>query len=64
MKMCKLFDIDTYIERRRGTLRKFLTGERKELWESIKGIEKQARNPNKILWWEQKYTTKDDMEEI
>ena len=61
MKLCNLSTIDEYIKRRRGTLWRLLTEERKELWESIQKLTKPARDPHKVLWWNQKYISKDDM---
>ena len=58
---CGLFNIETYVERRRGTLRKYLTDNRGELLEEAMQTRKPARNANKILWWEQKFITKEEM---
>ena len=60
---CGLFPIETYIERRRGTLRKYLEENRKEFLEEVEKIKAPARNANKILWWKQKYITKEEMTE-
>ena len=64
MKKCKLFDIEVYIERRRGTLRKYLEENRKELLEKAQGIGRHCRNVNKIFWWNQKYVEKKEMDEM
>ena len=60
---CGLFSIETYIERRRGTLRKYLEENRKELMEETSKTTTPARNPNKILWWKQKFISKEEMTE-
>ena len=58
---CGLFSIETYIERRRGTLHKYMEENRTELMEEARGTTKPARNTNKKLWWEQTYITKEEM---
>ena len=58
---CGLFDIETYVERRRGTLRKYLEDNRKELMNEAARTSTPARNPNKILWWKQTYISKEEM---
>ena len=47
---CGLFPIEVYLERRRGTLRKYLEENRKELLEEAMKMTPAARNPNKVLW--------------
>ena len=58
---CGLFDIETYIKRRRGTLRKYLKEYRPELLEEAAKTKPASKNVNKILWWNQNYITKDEM---
>ena len=58
---CGLFSIETYIQRRRGTLHKYLEENRGELMEEARQTTKPARNANKKLWWEQSYITKEEM---
>ena len=58
---CGLFDIETYIKRRRGTLRKYLEEYRPELLEEAAKTKPASKNVNKILWWNQNYITKDEM---
>ena len=60
---CGLFPIEVYLERRRGTLRKYLEENRKELLEEAMKMTPPARNPNKVLWWRQTYLTKEEMTE-
>ena len=50
---CRLFSIETYIERRRGTLLEYLKKYRAGLLEGKKHVRKHYRNVRKILWWEQ-----------
>ena len=60
---CGMFPIEVYLERRRGTLRKYLEENRKELLEEAMKMTPPARNPNKVLWWRQTYLTKEEMTE-
>jgi hypothetical protein len=60
-RLCKLFPIETYLERRRGTLRKYMEENRGEMVERAQGMTRPARNPNKILWWRQKYMEKEEL---
>ena len=56
-----LFPVSTYIQRRRGTLRKYMETYREDLLQEAIEITRPSRNANKILWWKQKYITKEDM---
>ena len=58
MKICKLHPIDTYIERRRGTLRKYLENNQREFFNSIKKVKAPSKQSNKILWWKQSWRDK------
>ena len=62
LEECGLFPIEIYLQRRRGTLRKYLEG-KKELWKRAIGSGRHCRDGNKILWWDQEYLTKETMEE-
>ena len=53
---CGLSQIETYIEKRRGTLWSYLKTNRSELMEEAMGMGKHCRDVKKILWWDQKYT--------
>ena len=53
----------TQRRRRRGTLRKYLEENRKELMEETSKTTTPARNPNKTLWWIQKFISKEEMTE-
>ena len=52
---CGLFPINTYIERRRGTLRRYLDENRRELMEETVSVRKHCKDVNKVLWWEQEH---------
>ena len=58
---CNLFDIETCIKRRRGTLQKCSEEFRPELLEEATKTRPASKNVNKILWWKQDYITKDGM---
>ena len=53
LKICRLFPIEIYIERRRGTLLEYLKKHRPGLLQEVRYITKHYRNVRKILWWEQ-----------
>jgi len=63
-RKCGLFLIETYIKRRRETLRKYLEEFRSELLEEAEQTRPPARNNNKVLWWKQPFITKDEMAEL
>ena len=54
-KICKLEEIETYIQRRRGTLRRYLEVKRKDFFSSMKKVKAPSKQSNKILWWNQTY---------
>ena len=58
LKECGLLEIDSYIERRRGTLRQYMETNRLEL---LKSAEETKKHAQKILWWDQPFLTKTDM---
>ena len=64
LKKCKLLPIEKYIERRRGTLRAYLEEYKPDLMREVTGMTRPARDPNKILWWEQKWLSKKDMHRL
>ena len=61
---CGLFDIGTYVERRRGTLRKYLEEFRADLLRGAEVEARHSRDAHKILWWEQKWIEKEEMAEL
>ena len=60
-KKCGLFSIETYIERRRGTLRKYLEKKKENLIREAIAFGLHYGNTNKKLWWEQKWINKREM---
>ena len=52
-KTCKLEKIETYIQRRRGTLRKYLEEKRTEFFSEIRKVRAPSKQSNKVLWWKQ-----------
>ena len=63
-KKCGLFPIGTYVERRRGTLRKYLEENRAEMLEEAMAMTAPAKSANKILWWKQEWISKEEMTEM
>ena len=61
---CGLFDMETYIKRRRGTLRKYLEEHRGDLLREAEVEARHSGDVHKILWWEQDWIEKDEMMEI
>ena len=64
LKKAKLLPIETYVERRRGTLRKYLELNRKDLLRKAIETKKHCYDVNKILWWNQKWIEKSEMKAI
>ena len=61
---CKLFSVETYIKRRRGTMWKYFNEFRRGLLEETERIKAPPRSVNKVLWWKQPYITKKEMQEL
>lgn len=61
---CGLFSIETYIERKRGTLRKYLEEFRADLLREAEVEARHSQDAHKILWWEQKWINKEEMTEL
>ena len=61
LKECGLLDIDIYIARRRGTLKKYLEVNQNELLQTAERTKKHAKDANKILWWNQPCLTKSEL---
>ena len=53
LKKCGLLEIDIYIARRRGTLRKYLEENRLGLLQDAEKTKRHAKDVNKIMWWNQ-----------
>ena len=64
LEKCGLLPINVYVERRRGTLREYLEKNRKEVIEMAEGCGNHCRDPNKLLWWKQKYVSKTMMKDL
>ena len=47
-----MLPMETYIERRRGTLRKYLEETKEEFFVEIQKTTAPAKNMTKILWWQ------------
>ena len=58
LKECGLVHIEEYIERRRGTLWKYLQENRGELLVETTTCAKHCRDVNKLVWWQQPYIKK------
>ena len=61
LKKCGLLPIEEYIKRRRGTLVKFMEMYRGDLLRRAKICGRHCKDVNKILWWDQEFSTKSDM---
>ena len=61
LKECKLFPIEVYIERRRGTLMNYFEENCEDLLGETKSVKKHPRDAHKLLWWNQKWIKKTDM---
>ena len=64
LKKAKLLPSNTYFERRRGTLRKHLESNRKDLLTKAMSTKKHCYDVNKILWRDQKWIEKGDIKKI
>ena len=64
MVKCKLLPIETYVERRRGTLRKYLEENRADVLAEAGKMGKHNKNVNKIMWWNQNFITKNEMNQV
>ena len=58
LEICKLHPIEKYIERRRGTLRRYFETYRKNLLDSVQKVTPPSKQSNKILWWNQPWINK------
>ena len=64
LKKCALWPMSKYIERRRGTLRKYLEEHKGDLLDEVIALTSPARDPNRVLWWHQAWITKEEMGEL
>ena len=51
----RLFSIETYLERRRGTLWEYFNNHRKGLVEEMERMDAFRRGCTKLLWWDQEF---------
>ena len=61
-RKCGLFPMETYLERRRGTLRRYLETYREPLLRKAENCNKHCFHVGKVLWWDQPYLFKEDMD--
>ena len=61
LKICKLFPMDVYLERQRGTLRDYFNKYRSELFDEMKQSTRHCYAANQKFWWEQSWINKSSM---
>ena len=61
LRKCGLFPIETYIQRWRGTLRKYIENYRNDLLQKAETCGRHCRNIRKIMSWKQPHLEKHDM---
>ena len=61
LKICGLLEIDTYIARQRGTLRKYLKETKPDLLKEVEQTPRHPRDVHRIMWWNQQCLTKTEM---
>ena len=64
LKKCKLFPMDIYLERRRGTLRDYFNKYRSELLNEMQQLPHHCYAANQKFWWEQSWINKKSMIKI
>ena len=64
LKKAKLFPIEKYIERRRGTLRKYLMECKPNLMQKAYSTSKHCYDAHKILWWKQPWIEKRTLDQF
>ena len=57
-KESKVFQIEKYIERIRGILRKYLSEHKKDLLKESEKTGNHCYDPKKVMWWDQSYLEK------
>ena len=55
LKECGLFPIEVYIQRRQGTLRKYMEECRSDLLKQAYTCQRHYKDAHKLFWWEQEY---------
>ena len=61
-RKCGLFPINVYLERRRGTLRRYLETFKEDLLQKAESCTRHCLNVQKVLWWKQPYLLKEDID--
>ena len=56
--------IETYIKRRRGTLRNYLENKKGDLLREAEVMDMHCGDINKTLWWDKKWIDKDQLKEL
>ena len=64
LKQCGLLEIEIYIQRRRGTLRKYLEKNKPDLLAEAKDSKRHCKDVHKIMWWNQKWIKKSELIQI
>lgn len=64
LRRCGLWPLRVYVERRRGTLRKYLEDHKSELLDEVGDLSAPARDPHRVLWWRQPWITRERMADM
>ena len=64
LNQCGLWPINVYIERRQGTLCKYLEENKMELLADMEDLLAPAWDPHQVLWWRQPWITQERMQEM
>ena len=62
LRQCGLFPMNVYLERRRGTLRKYLETYREGLLQRAENCNRHCFDVRKVMWWNQPFLYKIDMD--
>ena len=64
LKICKLFPVDIYIQRRRGTLKNYFDKYREELLAEAESTSRHYHSSSKVLWWNQPWIQKTELNNL
>ena len=64
LKQCGILELEVYIQRRRGTLYKYLQDNKADELDLARESKKHCKHVNKIMWWDQKWIKKSEMGNI
>ena len=64
LRRCRLFPIETYLERQRGTLREYFMENRRDLLDEAIQQNRHAKDVHKIFWWNQAWMAKEEMRDL